>query len=162
MPTANGARVSPARVALPASAGAMLSFWRLLCPGVALLDELPPPRVWCGKSFGTTTVEPDVVLAAGVAATDDHLSPSAVENLHGFTLVAITCMLGVDLELEAVELRGLLRCELELKLQPVGVTTTANDEGARKRIQAEVADAIDSGCAINVDGDDPTVFWTSA
>ena len=57
---------------------------------------------------------------------------------------------------------GLLRGELELDLQPVGVTATANDDGARKWIQTEVADAIDSGHTIEIDGDDPTVFWTRA
>ena len=163
MPTANGARVGAAGFRPgPPRAGAMLSFWWLLCPGVALLDELPPKGVWCSECIGTTTVEPDVVLAAGVTATNNHLSAACVEDLDGFTLGAIGCGLGVDLELEAADLSGLLRGELELKLQPVGVTATANDEGARKRIQAEVADAIDSSHAIKVDGDDPTVFWTRA
>ena len=80
--------------------------------------------------------------------SSNHLSAARVEDLDGFTLGAIGCGLGVDLELEAADLSGLLRGELELELQPVGVTATANDEGARKRVQAEVADAIDSGCAI--------------
>ena len=57
----------------------------------------------------------------------------------------------MDLELEAADLSGLLRCELELELQPVGVTATANDEGARKRIQTEVADAVDSSHAIKME-----------
>ena len=162
MPTANGARVSPARAALPARAGAMLSLWWLLCPGVALLDELPPLRVWSSQGIRAAAIEPDVVLTAGVTASSNHLSAACVEDLDGFTLGAIGCGLGVDLELEAADLSGLLRCELELDLQPVGVTATANDEGARKWIQAEVADAIDSSHAIKVDGNDPTVFWTRA
>ena len=148
MPTANRARVSPARAALPARAGAMLSVWGLRRCCVTPLDELPPPCVWCGKSFGTTTVEPDVVFTAGVTASSNHLSAARVEDLDGFTLGAIGCGLGVDLELEAADLSGLLRCELELDLQPVGVTATANDEGARKWIQAEIADTLDSGSAI--------------
>ena len=129
---------------------------------MALLDELPPLRVWCSKCIGTAAIEPDVVLAAGVTASSNHLTAARVEDLNGFTLGAIACGLGVDLELEAADLSGLLRGELELELQPVGVTATANDEGARKRIQPEVADAIDSSHAIEVDGDDPTVFWTRA
>ncbi len=143
MPTANGARVSPARVAPPAMACAMLSIWWLLCPGVALLDERPPLRVWCSQRIRTAAIEPDVVLTTGVTASSNHLSAACVEDLDGFTLGAIGCGLGVDFELEAADLSGLLRGELELELQPVGVTATANDEGARKRIQAEVADAID-------------------
>ena len=162
MPTANRARVSPARAALPARAGAMLSLWWLLCPGVALLDELPPLRVWCSQRIRTAAIEPDVVFTAGVTASSNHLSAARVEDLDGFTLGAIACGLGVDLELEAADLSGLLRCELELDLQLVGVTTTANDEGARKWIQAEIADTLDSGSAIKVHGNDPTVFWTRA
>ena len=129
---------------------------------MALLDERPPPRVWCSECIRAAAIEPDVVLTAGVTASSNHLSAACVEDLDGFTFGAIGCGLGVDLELEAADLSGLLRCELELELQPIGVTATANDEGARKRIQAEVADTIDSGSAINVDGDDPTVFWTRA
>ena len=64
--------------------------------------------------------------------------------------------------LERPDFSNLLRCELELDLQPVGVTATANDEGARKWIQAEIADTLDSGSAIKVHGNDPTVFWTRA
>tara|TARA_Y100000015_G_C2329672_1_gene60588 strand:+ start:94 stop:474 length:381 start_codon:yes stop_codon:yes gene_type:complete len=122
---------------------AMLSIWWLLCPGVALLDERPPLRVWCSQRIRTAAIEPDVVLTTGVTASSNHLSAACVEDLDGFTLGAIGCGLGVDFELEAADLSGLLRGELELELQPVGVTATANDEGARKRIQAEVADAID-------------------
>ena len=162
MPTANGARVSPARAAPPARAGAMLSVWWLLCPEVALLDERPPLRVWCSQRIRTAAIEPDVVLAAGVAASSNHLTAACVEDLDGFAFGAIGCGLGVDLELEAADLSGLLRGELELKLQPVCVTATANDVGARKRIQAEIADAIDSSPAIKVHGNDPTVFWTRA
>ena len=159
MPTANGARVGAAGVVTRGAASLTFRCWRLLCPGVALLDERPPPRVWCGKSFGTAAIQPDVVLTAGVTASSNHLTAACVEDLDGFTLGAIYCGLGVDLELEAADLSGLFRGELELELQPVGVTATANDEGARKGIQPEVADAIDSSHAIKVDGDDPTVFW---
>ena len=110
---------------------------------MALLDELPPPRVWCGECIRGAAIEPDVVLTAGVTASSNHLTAACVEDLNGFTLGAIGCGLGVDLELEAADLSGLLRGELELELQPVGVTATANDEGACEGIQAEVADAID-------------------
>ena len=161
MPTANGARVGATGVAaLPVSWPVGLR--RLLCPGVALLDELPPPGVWCSECIRSAAIEPDVVLTAGVTASSNHLTAACVEDLDGFTLGAIGCGLGVDLELEAADLSGLLRGELELKLQPVGVTATANDEGARKRIQAEIADTLDSGSAIKVHGNDPTVFWTRA
>ena len=115
----------------------------MLCPGVALLDERPPLRVWCSQRIRTAAIEPDVVLAAGVAASSNHLTAACVEDLDGFTLGAIGCGLGVDLELEAADLSGLLRGELELELQPIGVTATANDEGARKGIQAVFADAIE-------------------
>ena len=107
MPTANGARVGAAGVGTRASAS-MLSLWRLLCPGVALLDELPPPRVWCCQRIRSAAIEPDVVLTAGVAASSNHLTAACVEDLDGFTLGAITCGFGVDLELEAADLSGLL------------------------------------------------------
>ena len=129
---------------------------------MALLDEVEPPFIRSCQCFRAAAIAPDVVLAGWMSASNDHLSTSAVEDLDGFTFGAIGCGLGVDLELEAADLSGLLRGELELELQPVGVTATANDEGASKGIQAEVADAIDSSHAIKVDGDDLTVFWTGA
>ena len=162
MPTANGARVSPARVAPPAMACAMLSIWWLLCPGVALLDERPPLRVWCSQRIRTAAIEPDVVLTAGVTASSNHLSAACVEDLNGFTLGAIGCGLGVDLELEAADLSGLLRGELELKLQPIEITSSANDESSSERVQLPLANAIESRLAINIDGTDTTVFWTRA
>ena len=111
---------------------------------MALLDELPPLRVWCSECIGTTTVEPDVVLTTGVTATNNHLSAACVEDLDGFTLGSIACGLGVDLPLKRPDLSSLLRSELELELQPIGVTATANDECARKRIQPKVAETIES------------------
>ena len=162
MPTANRARVSPARAALPARAGAMLSVWGLRRCCVTPLDELPPPCVWCGKSFGTTTVEPDVVLAAWVAATNDHLPSTCAEDFNGFAFDAIARGLGVHLPLKGTDFSSLLRSELELKLQPVGVTETANDECPFERVEAVFADLVDSGSAINVDGNDAAIFWTSA
>ena len=143
MPTTNGARVGAAGVVTCGAAVLTFRCWGLLCPGVALLDELPPPRVWCSQGIRAAAIEPDVVLTAGVTASSNHLTAACVEDLDGFTLGAIGCGLGVDLELEAADLSGLLRCELELELQPVGVTATANDEGARKGIQAVFADAIE-------------------
>ena len=51
----------------------------------------------------------------------------------------------MDLELKAADLSGLLKSELELELQPEGVTATANDECARERIQIVLTDLVDSG-----------------
>ena len=163
MPTANGAGIGAACVRPePPRASAMLSLWWSHRCCVTPLDELPPLRVWCSECIRTAAIEPDVVLTAGVTSSSNYLSAARVKDLDGFTLGPIACGLGVDLELEAADLSGLLRGELELELQPVGVTTTANDEGARNRIQTEVADAVDSSHAIKVDGDDLTVFWARA
>ena len=87
MPTANRAWVGAAGVGTRARA--MLSFWWQLCPGVALLDELPPLRVWCSQRIRTAAIEPDVVFTAGVTASSNHLSAARVEDLDGFTLGAI-------------------------------------------------------------------------
>ena len=143
MTPTNGARVSPAGRTAERPIRGSAELRRELCPGMALLDELQPPRVWCSQGIRTAVIEPDVVVTAGVTASSNHLLASRVEDPDGFAFGAIAGGVGVDLELEAADLSGLLRCELELQLQSVGVTTTANDEGARKGIQAVFADAIE-------------------
>jgi len=97
-----------------------------------------------------------------VAATNDHLPSTCGEHFNGFAFGAIGCGLGVCLPLEGPDFSSLLRSELELKLQPVGVTETANNERPLERVEAVFADLVDSGSAINVDGNDAAIFWTSA
>ena len=84
------------------------------------------------------------------------------EAFNGFAFGAIACGFGVCLPLKRPDFSSLLRGELELKLQPVGVTETANDECPLERVEAVFADLVDSGSAINVDGNDAAIFWTSA
>ena len=86
-----------------------------------------------------------------MTTTNDHLPSPAVEDLNGFTLRAIDWILGVDLSLEWTDLRILFRGELELELQPVSVTTTANDEGAGEGVEIVLGNLVDGSFTINVE-----------
>ena len=131
MPTANRARVSPARVAVaPAKCPVFAdASWGLLCPGVALLDELPPTGVWCGERIRSAAIEPDVVLTTGVMASDDHLPVGAVEDLDGLSLLVTERAPGSNGTLERPDLICLLRSELEDHLVAMWIVPPANDEG---------------------------------
>ena len=68
-------------------------------------------------------------------AANDDLSPWAVEDLNCFAFGSIHWILGVDLSLEGSDFSGLLSCELELKLQSMGIADAANDERATKGLR---------------------------
>lgn len=85
-----------------------------------------------------------------MTTADDHLPSPAVEDFDGFTFGATDWFLGFDLSLEWTDFSGLLRCELELKLQPVVVTTTANDEGAGEGVETVFANLVDGSSTIKV------------
>ena len=94
-----------------------------------------------------------------MTAAKDDLSPWAVEDLNCYAFGSIHWILGVDLSLEGSDFSGLLSCELELKLQSMGIADAANDERATERIEAVFTDLVDRFNAIDIDGKDPTVLW---
>ena len=95
-----------------------------------------------------------------MTAANDDLSPWAVEDLNCFAFGSIYWILGVDLSLGGSDFSGLLSCELELKLQPMGIADATNDERATERIEAVFTDPVDRFHAIDIDGKDSTVLWS--
>ena len=81
---------------------------------------------------------------------NDHLTTPAVEDLDGFTLRAIDWILGMNLSLEWTDLRVLFGGELELELQPIGVTSSANDEGAGEGVEIVFSNLVNGSFAIKV------------
>ena len=109
---------------------------------------------------------PVVVLTTGVLASDDHLPVRAVEDLDGLGLLVTLRKPGSKGELERPDLLCLLRSELEDHFVAMRIVPPANDK-SRGVIVDEGVELVGlegpvSRDAIDVDTDDPTVFWTGA
>ena len=142
MPAAYGTRVGAAGAA-PGLGALLLQRW-LLCPGVAVLDERPPLSIGGFQLLRACTIGPDVAITAGMATADGHLPMRAIENLYLLGFGAIACGLGVDLRLEAADLRGLFWSQPELKLEPPWITGSPDDERAgHERIKAVLPEPFD-------------------
>ena len=85
-----------------------------------------------------------------MTTSNDHLPIADIEDLDGFTLRTIDRIFGVDLSPKGCDLRSLFRRELELELQPKGVTMTRNDEGAGKRVEIVFSNPFDGSLAVKV------------
>ena len=97
-----------------------------------------------------------------MAPADDHLPSAAVEDLDGLALGSTDWILRVDLGLEAADLTVLIRRELELELQAPSVVGAPDDPSALKGVEVVLADLVDGGWTIEVDGKDAPVLGAGA